>query len=73
LNLVDAIKWTATAILVAGSVMNGMNMYPWAQLVLVSGGIFWFVAACITRDWPLMVTNGIMNLAVIAGLLYNFL
>jgi hypothetical protein len=67
------LKWSATVILIAGSVLNGLNWYPVAQLVLLLGGAGWFIAAWLQRDHALMTTNGIMNLAVIAGLVYNLL
>jgi hypothetical protein len=72
LKLDSIFKWVATVILVMGSVMNGMNLYPWAQITLMIGGVCWFIVAYMWRDYALMATNGIMNLAVLGGLLYNF-
>jgi hypothetical protein len=69
--MLDRIKWTATGFLIVGfgGVAAGFPTMIYLQL---AGGVMWFTASCIMRDRPLIVTNGIMTLAGIAGLVYQY-
>jgi len=73
MKYINVVKWSATLILIVASVMNGLNLYPWAQMLLLLGGTGWFAVAWASGDYALMTTNGVMNLAVLAGLAYNLL
>jgi hypothetical protein len=69
--MLDRLKWTATALLIVGfgGVAAGFHNMILLQL---AGGAMWFTASCIMRDRPLIVTNGIMTLAGVLGLLYQY-
>jgi len=64
------LKWSATAVLIIGfgGVAAGFHSMIYLQLI---GGAMWLTASVIMRDRPLIVTNGIMTLAGVAGLLYQ--
>jgi hypothetical protein len=69
----DIIKWLGTTILIIGTGVNGLNIYPAGALILTLGGWVWLTAAIRARDWPLIVTNSIMSMTGMAGIIYNYL
>ena len=68
--MLSAVKWTATACLIAGFGAVSAGFYDFIYLQL-AGGAMWFTASVIMRDVPLMVTNGVMTLAGVLGLIYQ--
>jgi hypothetical protein len=58
---IELIKWTGTAVLIVGTAVNGMGYWPWGPLLLALGGIVWGLAAIITKDRALLVTNAVMT------------
>ena len=68
--MLSAVKWTATACLIAGFGAVSAGFYDFIYLQLL-GGAMWFTASVIMRDVPLMVTNGVMTAAGVIGLLYQ--
>ena len=68
--MLSAVKWTATACLIAGFGAVSAGFYDFIYLQLL-GGAMWFTASVIMRDVPLIVTNGVMTAAGILGLLYQ--
>ena len=69
----EQLKWTGTAVLIIGTAINGLNIYPAGVLTLFVGGFFWIEAARRARDVPLIVTNAVMMLTGLAGVVYNYL
>jgi hypothetical protein len=69
-DMLAALKWTATALLIVGfgGVAAGFQDFIYIQM---AGGVMWLTASVIMRDRPLIVTNGVMTLAGIAGLVYR--
>lgn len=55
-------KWTATAVLILGTAVNGLGVYPLGPALLVLGGIIWLIVAIRVKDAPLIVTNLVMSL-----------
>jgi hypothetical protein len=72
-NIVETLKWLGTATLILGTAINGLNFYPEGVLVLALGGAFWLTAALMIRDRPLIVTNLVMMLTGLVGVVYNTL
>jgi hypothetical protein len=70
--MLDKLKWTATLFLIVGFGLVSAGFYS-AIIIQLCGGIMWFTASVIMRDRPLIVTNGIMTLAGVAGLTYQYL
>ena len=68
-----ALKWTATVILIVGSLINGLGYYPWGPLILTAGGAIWLIVACRWREPSMIVTNAVMFVAGAGGLLFNLL
>ncbi len=70
-QIVETLKWLGTATLILGTAVNGLNFYPQGVLVLALGGAFWLTAAVMIRDRPLIVTNLVMSLTGLTGVVYN--
>ena len=64
-------KWMATAILIAGTAVNGLGVYPLGPLLLVLGGVVWLAVAVKLRDWPLIVTNLVMSTVGLAAVVWT--
>jgi hypothetical protein len=62
------LKWVATVILIAGSFVNAMGIYPLGPILLIIGGAIWFTVSIMWREPSLIVTNGVMLFAGIFGL-----
>ena len=68
--MLAVLKWSATAALILGFGAVSAGFYEFIYLQLL-GGALWFTASVIMRDVPLMVTNGVMTLAGVLGLMYQ--
>jgi len=72
MNKTNAIlKWTATAILIVGTAVNGLGMYPEGPALLVLGGFIWLIVAVRIKDAPLIVTNLVMATVGLAAIIYT--
>jgi hypothetical protein len=72
MNKTNAIlKWTATAILITGTAVNGLGMYPEGPALLVLGGFIWLIVAVRIKDAPLIVTNLVMATVGLAAIIYT--
>ena len=67
------LKWTATAILILGTAVNGLGYYPLGPLLLVLGGFIWLVVAIRVKDTPLIVTNLVMSLVGLAAVVFTMM
>jgi hypothetical protein len=72
MNTLNTIKWTATALLILGFGLVSAGFYD-AIYIQLTGGVLWLTASLIMRDTPLIVTNGVMTLAGVIGLVYRHL
>ena len=70
--MLDAIKWTATITLIAGSYINAAG-YTAGPIVLIAGGVLWLIASFMMKDRPLIATNLMMTLAGSLGLYQAYL
>lgn len=68
----DILKWTATSILIVGSAINGLGYYPLGPIILAVGGTIWLFVSLMWREWALVLTNGVMTLVGVAGLLIRY-
>lgn len=65
------IKWTATAILIVGTAVNGLGYYPAGPAMLVLGGFLWLIVAVRIKDAPLIVTNLVMSTVGLVAIVYT--
>jgi len=72
-SMVTTVKWIATAVIILGTAINGLGIWPEGAAILMMGGVLWFWVALKIHDWPLIVTNGVMVLvgttAIMIGIL----
>lgn len=66
------LKWTATAVLIVGSAVNGLGYYPLGPIILAVGGTIWLAVSLMWREWALVLTNGIMTAVGVAGVLIRY-
>ena len=69
----DVLKWSATVVLVAGTFLNGLNIFPLGVILMLLGSILWTVVAWKWKETALIVNNAILIVAGIIGLTYNYL
>lgn len=67
----SVLKWTATVVLILGSLVNGLGYYPWGPLILTVGGAIWLLVAVRWREPSMIVTNAVMFAAGTGGLLFT--
>lgn len=74
LSKIDAlIKWSATLVLIVGSFVNSMQVYPQGPWLLVAGGVLWLISAIRMKDRALITTNAVMVFAGAGPLIYKML
>ena len=59
-KLVNRIKWISTALIVVGSILMAMNIFPWAFMVMSVASASWALAAWLSDDKPLLAVNSWM-------------
>jgi hypothetical protein len=73
LNWTAYAKWAATAILIVGTAVNSLGFYPAGPIILAVGGFVWLAISIKWREPSLIITNAVMSLTGVAGLLYKLL
>ena len=67
--ITDVLKWTATAVLIIGQFFTALGYYPLGPMIMICGGLLWLIVSIIWKETSLIVTNTIMAIAGIAGLM----
>jgi hypothetical protein len=67
------IEWIATVILIVGTGFNSLGYYPLGPILLCSGGVVWLIVALRWKEPALIVTNAVMLLTGVLGLLYHYI
>ena len=65
------LKWTATTVLIFGTVVNSLGYYPQGPLILAFGGYIWLAVSIMWKDKALITTNAIMSTATVILVLYK--
>ena len=66
------LKWSATAILIVGTLVNSMGIYdPAGPIILLFGGVVWLVVAIRWKEPSLIVTNSVMIIASLIGFAFR--
>jgi len=66
------LKWIATVVLIIGTMVNSLGYYPQGPLILTVGGVFWLIVSIMWRESSLIVTNAVMLVTGLAGLIYHY-
>lgn len=67
-EIANKLKWFATLILIVGSFVNSMGIFPLGTIVLLAGGFVWLIVSILWKEPALIVTNTAMIFAGCAGL-----
>jgi hypothetical protein len=54
---VDAVKWVATVIQLAGYGLTGLNYTPWNIYAFIIGIILWFAVGVMWKDRAIMIVH----------------
>lgn len=65
------LKWLGTFTLIAGTAVNSLGFYPLGPIILAVGGIFWLIVSVRWKEASLIVTNIVMTVTGISGLVYT--
>jgi energy-converting hydrogenase Eha subunit H len=68
----NILKWTATLLLIVGTGVNSVNIYPGGALILAAGGTIWLIVSIRWREPALIATNAVMLVVGIVGLTIHF-
>jgi hypothetical protein len=68
----NILKWTATTLLIIGTGLNSVNIYPGGALLLAAGGTAWLVVSIRWREPALIATNAVMLVVGIIGLSIHY-
>lgn len=72
MKTIEYAKWSATYILIIGTGVNSLGIYPLGPIILAVGGFVWMICAIIMKEMPLIVTNFVMTLVGIIGIFLNY-
>ena len=56
-KIVNATKWTATAVTLSGAVLASLNIYPASAIVLNTGSLIFLVWSLMIRDRAMITVN----------------
>jgi len=66
------IKWTATAISVAGAVFTSLDFYPLGAVMFLLDAGIWLVVSIRMREVCMITVNGVLLTIYVAGLTYKY-
>lgn len=72
MNATWYLKWIATVVLIVGTGVNSLGYYPEGPMLLVLGGVFWTTVSIMWKEPSLIVTNVIMLITGIGGLILHY-
>jgi len=70
--MINTLKWLATGILIVGTAINAMGIFPLGALILVAGAFVWLIVAILWREPAMIVTNAVLGSVSIGCLTYNY-
>ena len=62
------LKWIGTSILIVGTGVNSLGIYPLGPLLLGIGGLVWMTVGIMWKETSLIVTNLVLSLVTFIGL-----
>ena len=62
------LKWIGTSILILGTGVNSLGIYPLGPILLGTGGLVWMTVGILWKENSLIVTNLILTLVTFIGL-----
>jgi hypothetical protein len=71
--MISILKWLATGILIVGTAINSMGIFPLGAFVLAAGAFAWLIVAVLWREPAMIVTNAVLGSVGIGCLAYSYL
>ena len=65
------LKWISTGLLIVGSILASINLYPYNILASFIGNAGWFWAGIRMREPSLWVVSGFLLIIYLGGLFYS--
>lgn len=65
------IEWTATFLVIAGSALTSMDVYPLNLSIALVGNLGWLVVGVLWRKWSLIIIQAVLSVIYIGGLIHN--
>ena len=62
------LKWIGTSILIVGTGINSLGIYPLGPILLGLGGLVWMTVGIMWKETSLIVTNLVLSLVTFIGL-----
>lgn len=62
------LKWIGTSILIVGTGVNSLGIYPLGPILLGLGGLVWMTVGIMWKETSLIVTNLVLSLVTFIGL-----
>ena len=62
------LKWIGTSILILGTGVNSLGIYPLGPILLGLGGLVWMTVGIMWKETSLIVTNLVLSLVTFIGL-----
>jgi len=76
MNLIT-LEWTATIVMIIGAFVNSAEIsyhnILLGPLLLIAGGVVWLRVAIIWKETPLIITNAVMIVVGLLGIIYKYL
>ncbi len=64
----QTLKWIGTGVLILGTGINSLGMYPLGPLVLGLGGLIWMTVGILWKETSLIITILVLSLVTFIGL-----
>lgn len=62
------LKWSATAVTIAGAVLTSLNLFPWNVAAFNIGSVLWLLFAFRIQERSLIVVNAALLMIYMVGL-----
>jgi len=72
-NLDWYVQWTSSIVLIFGTVLTSMNMYPWNMFFQFIGLGGWLIVSIMWRNTPLILVNLTGVLTLFIGIIHWWL
>ena len=68
-NQTQILEWTGTMILILGTGVNSLGLYPLGPILLGLGGLIWMTVGIMWGKNSLIITNLTLSLVTLIGLI----
>ena len=69
----NILKWIGTSVLILGTGINSLGIYPLGPILLGLGGLIWMTVGILWKENSLIVTNLVLSLVTLIGITITLL